>query len=234
MSRCGIDLTSNDPVLLSFLVKYPANSSWTVIEVKGTHYLISPNFQGLATPQAVWQAADNLLFVLNGIMKLKFKSASLVRGTTVAYFDENDQLISATVSRIVPASVSLSAGEIYFQNADAQQPSILDIWRKAQNNDIIEETLQHYSNEHNWFNLYKVFETIRRDTYRLQDQGLLSKDTFDTWTKGRKLDFDESANRERHSSFVYNPKQGVKIAYMSLSEADEFISELFSLWLQSK
>ena len=185
-------------------------------------------------PQEVWQAADNLLFVLNGIMKLKFKSASLERGSTVAYFDENDQIMSRTVSRIITMTSSFSAGETYYQDADIHQPSILEIWQTAQNNEIIEETLQYYSNEHNWFNLYKVFETIRRDTYRLQDQGLLPKGTFDTWTKGRKVDFDESANRERHSSFVYSPTQKVKFVYMSLQEANEFISQLILQWLQTK
>ena len=127
MSRCGIELTSNDPALLSFLVKYPANPSWVVIEVKGTYYLISPSFQGLTAPHEVWQAADNLLFVLNGIMKLKFKYANLVRGSTVAYFDESGQLVSATVSKNIVGRANISAGEPFFQNAEAQNPGILDI-----------------------------------------------------------------------------------------------------------
>lgn len=234
MAQWGVELSSNDPALLSFLVKYPANSLWAIIEVKGTHYLISPNFQGLTNPHDVWQAADNLLFVLNGIIKLKFKSASLVRGSTVAYFDENNQFINATVSKDLIMRANISAGEPYYQDADAQQPSIIDIWHKAQHNAIIEEALQHYSNEQNWFNLYKVFEIIRRDTYRLEEKRIIPRGTFDKWTKGRKVDFDETANRERHASFVYSPKQGVEIVYMSLQEAVEFISELFSLWLQSK
>ena len=163
MSRSGIEITSNDPALLSFLVKYPANPSWSVIEVEGKHFLLSPDFQGLSSPQEVWQAADNLLFVLNGIMKLKFKSTSLERGSTVAYFDENNEIISRTGTRSIPMRVSLSAGESYYQDADAQQTSVIDIWQKAQNNDAVLEALQHYSNQLNWFNLYKVYEVIEHD-----------------------------------------------------------------------
>jgi hypothetical protein len=127
MSRCGIELTSNDPELLSFLVKYPANPSWSVIEVEGNRYLVSQRFQGLPAHD-VWQAADNLLFVLNSIIKLKCKSGNLARGSTVAFFDENDQIVSRTASRSVTARVSLSSGESYYQDADAKQLSILEIW----------------------------------------------------------------------------------------------------------
>src|SRR5437899_98327 len=128
MSRCGIELTSNDPALLSFLVKYPANPFWSVIEVEDKYYLISPNFQHLSSPQEVWQVADNVLFILNSIMKLKFKSASLERGSTIAYFDENDQVIGRTGTRSIPMTSSLSAGESYYQDADVQHPSSIDIW----------------------------------------------------------------------------------------------------------
>jgi hypothetical protein len=230
MSRCGIELTSNDPAFLSFLVKYPAPTSWSVIEVEGKHYLISPSFQSLTAPQGVWQAADNLLFVLNGIMKLKFKSASLLRGSTVAYFDENDQIISATSTRVIPGSVSLSAGESYYQDTDAQQPSIINIWHTAQNNDAVLEALQHYSNQLNWFNLYKVYEVIEHD---------VGTKTLDTWTKGRNDDFTYSANNAhasgfaaRHSTVKFSPSSKRKA--MSLQEGAEFISALLSQWLQTK
>jgi hypothetical protein len=198
MSRCGIELTSNDPALLSFLVKYPASPSWDVIEVEEKHYLISPNFQSLTSPQEVWQAADNLLFVLNGIMKLKFKSAILGRGSTVAYFDENDQLIRATGSRDISTRLSLSGGEPYYQVADAQHPSSIDIWLKAQNSSVVLEALQHYSNQLNWFNLYKVYEVIKKDTTRLERNQTISRGTFDKLAGGRRFDFEESANKERH------------------------------------
>ena len=74
MSRCGIELTSNDPELLSFLVKYLTNSSWSVIEVENKHFLISPNFQGLNSHHRKY-GMQPIIFssVLNGIMKLKFK-----------------------------------------------------------------------------------------------------------------------------------------------------------------
>jgi hypothetical protein len=229
MPKCGIELTSNDPALLSFLVRYPANPSWSVIEVESKHYLISPNFQGLTSPQEIWQAADNLLFVLNGIMKLKFKSVSLERGSTVAYFDENNQIISRTGTRSIPMRVSLSAGESYYQDADAQQTSVIDIWQKAQNNDAVLEALQHYSNQLNWFNLYKVYEVIEHD---------VGKITLDTWSKGRNEDFTYSANNAhasgfaaRHSSVKFSPSSKRKA--MSLQEGAEFISALLSQWLQT-
>jgi hypothetical protein len=201
-----------------------------VIEVEGKHYLISPDFQGLSSPPEIWEAADNLLFVLNGIMKLKFKSANLTRGSTIAYFDEKDQVISRTGTRSIAARVSIRAGEPYYQDADAQHPSSIDIWLKAQKNSAVLEALQHYSNQLNWFNLYKVYEVIEHD---------VGKKTIDSWTKGRNDDFTYSANNAhasglaaRHSLKRYAPSSKRKA--LSLEEATEFISNLLVQWLQTK
>jgi hypothetical protein len=229
-----IALTSNDPALLSYLVGSSKKSTWVVKEVEEIHYLISPHFQGFTTAEEIRQAADDLLFVLNGIMRLKFKNARLEKGSTVAYFDEDGQLLSTTVSRGIACRVCISAGELYFQNEDAKNISSMDIWMKAQNDVAVEEALQHYSNEHNWFNLYKVYEIIEKDTCRSEEKRTIARGTFDNWTKGRKLDFKESANKGRHSSLGYHPRKGLTITYMSLREADEYVTDLFFLWLQSK
>ena len=232
--QCGVEVTSNDPALLSYLAKHPEKSSWFIRADGETYYLVSPNFQGLANAADVWQAADDLLFVLNGIMKLKFKYAQLIRGSTVAYFDPNGQVIRASVSKDVQLRLNVSAGEPSFQSADARNPSSMAVWMKAQNDPLVEEALQHYTNEHNWFNLYKVYELIKKETCRAEEKRTKDRGTLEKWTKGRKLDFEESANRGRHSSLGYQPRPGVTITYMSLQEADDFIIDLLLLWLQAK
>ena len=235
MAQWGVELASNDPALLSFLAKYGKELSWSVVEVEGKYYLLSTNFQGLTSPEDVSQNADNLLFLLNGIVKLKFKYAHLNRAASVVSFDDHGHIIRTTTPRDVPTRINVSAGEPYFQNAEAQHLSSMDIWLRAQNNSTVEEALQYYSNQHNWFNLYKVYETIKKDTTRLEEKRAIPRGSFDKWTRGRKVDFEYSANKARHSSLGYHPpKAGVRIVYMSLQEADEFVMDIFFLWLQSK
>ncbi len=234
MARWGIELTSNDPALLSFLVQYRKEPSWSVVEVGGKYYLLSSSFQGLTSPEEVRQKADDLLFPLNGIMILKFKSVHLDKAGNIIYLDDHNQIIRTTTSRSIPARVSISAGETFYQSTDTQQLSSMDIWLKAQSNPTVWEALQHYANPHNWFNLYKVYEVIKKDTTRLERNRTISRGTFDKLAGGRRFDFEESANKERHSSLGYHPKPGITITYMSLQEAEEFVSGLLLLWLQSK
>jgi hypothetical protein len=234
MAQWGIELTSNDTALLSFLVQYRKEPSWSVVEFGGKYYLLSSSFQGLTSPDEVRQKADNLLFPLNGIMILKFKYAHLDKAGNVIYLDDNGQLIQTTKSINMSGRINVSAGVTYYQSTDAQQLSSMDIWLKAQSNPTVWEALQHYANPHNWFNLYKVYEVIKKDTTRLERNRTISRGTFDKLAGGRRFDFEESANKERHSSLGYHPKPGITITYMSLQEAEEFVRGLLLLWLQSK
>src|SRR6266568_7789566 len=108
MAQWGVELTSNDPALLSFLAKYQKEPSWGVVEVGGRYYLLSSSFQGLTSPEEVRQNADTLLFLLNGIMKLKFKSGHLDKAGNVIYLDDNGQLIHATKSINMSGRVNVS------------------------------------------------------------------------------------------------------------------------------
>src|SRR5205823_12238312 len=79
------------------------------------------------------------------------------------------------------------------------------------------------------------FPTRRSSDLRLENTRKMKRGTFDKlWTGGRWLDFEESANKERHSSLGYQPRQGVTIVYMSLDEAAQFVSDLFFQWLRSE
>ena len=246
MAQWGVDLTSNDPALLSFLAKYRKEPSWSVVQIGGRYYLLSSSFQGLTSPEEVRQMADSLLFLLNGIMILKFKYAHLEKAGDVVYLDDNGQIIRTTTSKSVPIRVHVSAGESYYQSTDVQQLSSMDIWLKAQNSPLVEEALQHYANPHTWFNLVKVFEIIANDAGKSENSGKLSKGTFDKWTQGRdfgknppgrSFDFLQTAHSyhwsglsARHSSVESRRRAGVNP--MSLQEAIEYISR-FAHFLDS-
>ncbi len=247
MPQWGVELTSNDPALLSFLAQYRKEPSWSVVEVEGRYYLLSSSFQGLTKPEEARQAADNLLFLLNGILKLKFKSAHLDKAGKVVYLDNNGQLINTTTSITIPMRANISAGEPYYQSTDAQQLSSMDILLKAQNNPLVEEALLYYANPHMWFNLLKVFEIIADDAGKSENSGKLRKGTFNKWTQGKdfgnkppgkSFDFLQTAHSyhwsgldARHSSVESQKRAGVNP--MFLQEAIDYITDLLMKWLQS-
>src|SRR6266480_6976720 len=110
MAQWGIELTSNDPSLLCFLVQYREEPSWSVVEIGGKYYLLSSSFRGLTSSEEIRQMAYNLLFPLNGIMKLKFMFAHLDEAGNVIYLDDHDRIIHTTTFNNTSARVNVSAG----------------------------------------------------------------------------------------------------------------------------
>jgi hypothetical protein len=236
MAQWGIELTSNDPALLSFLAKYREEPSWSVVEVAGKYYLLSSSFQDLTSLEDVRQNADTLLFLLNGIMKLKFKSGHLDKAGNVVWFDDHSQIIRTTTSKGLALRVNISAGEAFYQSTDAEQLSSMDIWLKVRSNPLVEEALQYYANPYTWHNLEKIFEIISKDTRMLERKGKLPKNTFSNWVRGWGFDFLQTAHSyhwsgldARHSSVESEKKAGV--TPMPLNQAIERITDLLMKWL---
>ena len=110
--------------------------------------------------------------------------------------------MSRTGSRSIPMRVSLSAGESYYQDADAQHPSSIDIWLMAKNNQLVEEALQYYAMPHTWFSLRKICELILRDVKEAEKNNKLQTNTWNTWAHGWVNDFRQTAN-SYHLSGLY-------------------------------
>src|SRR5438105_2716439 len=109
MSQRHVQVFSSDPTLVSYLAHYLQAQSCNIIETDGNFYLrssyfeklpvlptsvnpashsnglgavlvlINPAFAQLSTPMQVEQYIQALLFVLNGIINLKYKSGGLQR-----------------------------------------------------------------------------------------------------------------------------------------------------------
>src|SRR5437868_1656499 len=100
MSQRHVQVFSSDPTLVSYLAHYLRSQSCNVIEEEGTFYLrssyfeqlpvlpnglravlelINPAFATSSPPMQVEQCIQALLFVLNGIIHLKYKSGGLQR-----------------------------------------------------------------------------------------------------------------------------------------------------------
>lgn len=230
MAEWGIELNSNDPALLSYLINNRQEPSWIVKEVEGKCYLISSDFQDLTNAEEVKQRADELLYVLNGIVKFKFIYAHLSRTNNLIYIDDHGNALKTT-NKDITFRANISAGEQYFHNADGQSPSIMETWVAARKYPEVEETMRHYANQTNWFNLFKVYEVIEHD---------VDKATLNKWVQGRAEDFTYSANNARvsgydarHSSAKF-PKASSRRTAMSLPEATEFITNLLIQWLRTK
>ena len=203
-----------------------------VVRETSGYYLLSSEFTSLTDARDVRTRAIAMLPFLNALVKLKISTlAPPLEIDDVFRLDAEGRMIW----EIATATATFSSLESRLQKAAGQPLNFTAIWLPAQKHQAVDEVLHYLANETNWFNLYKAYEVIKKETRRLENSQKMKRGTFDNvWTGGRWLDFEESANKERHSSLVYQPRQGVTIVYMSLDEAAQFVSALFFQWLQTK
>lgn len=217
MSQRHVQVFSSDPTLVSYLAHYLRAQSCNIIETEGKYYLrssyfeklpvlptsmnlaqhsnglgavlilMNPAFATLSTPTQVEQCIQALLFVLNGIINLKYKSSGLtrVRNESPAMIepgvdytvDSSGQRVS-TATRVVPIRVVLSYGHDYFRTADKQKPSIKKIWNLARRNASVARALYHYTKSEDVVELRKVIEEIIDDTYKDTPSHLISAQEY--------------------------------------------------------
>lgn len=260
MLQWHVELTCKDAILLDFLTTSLHEPSSTVIEknserfyvieLDGQHlyrssdlpearmnkhyYWLSADFEQHTSAQDVLMYAQQQAPLLNSILRFKYGiRISFLNVEDVYRVDEQDRLVKET-RLFSPVTGRRVTSQSLLETINAQQPNIAGLWHMAHKYPEVEEVMQHFANQWNWFNLYKAYEVIMKETRRLEEDRKINKSTFDRWTGGRSLDFEQSAHKERHSSRGYHPKRNVKIVYMSLNEATEFVTRLFFQWLQTK
>ena len=244
-----IELTSHYPELLSSLAKSHQKAPYTIIEREGRYYLSFSDSDDLMSVQKAEQSADVLLSNINAMLRLPpFRVTNPLKRTgEVITLDENGRPITKTThSFSTRFGLSPDFTTVDFSN-------FMEIVLKASRLSRIKQALRYYADGSNWFNLYDVYETIKKDCEELTGIGIPSQWTTDTRGRNRLKDFTESANNAFISGYAarhtfaqsYEIEQisadrvklkdsGEEITPMSLSEAREFTESLLVQWLKSR
>ena len=254
MYRWRVQVTSDDPQLLSYLLTSLQESPHRVLEEDKHYYLVSPTFdafENLSTYPALSACADKLIARLNALLRLQFQTRStIVKTNPTVYVDESGLLHLVVMETIgVTDEVRGYTGDNFFQYTaqSRAQLGFLSQWIEEGTSPLVDEALQYYSFPGNWQNLEKIFEIIAKDMGKKEDNRTLPKGTFDKWTQGRvfgkqppgkSFDFLQTAHSyhwsgpdARHSSVESQKRIGVNP--MSLQEAVEYIANLLVKWLQT-
>lgn len=249
MSQWHVELTCREPQVLAFLTTIFQEPSFTVtagatacyyvnpgeeprLTARRTsgYFMLSSEFTSISTATDVQARAKEMLPLLNAIIKLKLGvDTTPIEIDDVFRPDTEGRMIREIASVVAIAYRYPSISQL--QNAHAQSPTFIEIWRAERMYPEVEEAMLHFANQRNWFNLYKVYEVIEHD---------VGKNTINKWMQGQADDFTYSANNARvsglnarHFSAKFQ-KTSVKRTPMSLQQAIEFISSLLLQWLQTK
>jgi hypothetical protein len=256
MLKQHVQVFSSDPTLVSYLAHYLQAQSCNIIEKEGKYYLRSsyfemlptlptsankaqytdglgavlklscPEFNNLLTPMKVEECIRALMFVLNGIIKLKYKDYSGLerRPKSAEVFGHGiDFEIDASGQRVYTAQhdLKMRAGvksDIKFlRSADRQRPSTKKVWNIARKNPAAARALYHYAKSREVVELRKVIEEIVKDTYTGTKKGIIK---FEDWKKQRRLTTNIVLSKmEELWAFLHNPEMSHDQALHSVASS---------------
>lgn len=221
---------SHDSRLLSLMATSLQEKECTITARDGKYYLLSSDFDSLASDFEVRSCAKRLLPLINSIARLKFHKYFKQIEIGDAYrVDSNGQLVRDSAA--VEATGHFYPYESVLRAANMKQPDVAEIWRVIQKYPEVKEAMRFYAKRFDWNNLRKIYEAVRHD---------VTRSTFDTWTQGWNDNFWESANNARLSgedALHCLPGSHVVprgITSMTLNEAAERITDLLMEWISTK
>jgi len=250
MPKRFVEITSDFPELLLALVSAKQDPPYSIVKRESKYYLSFSDSADLRDTEKAKQSADVLLSNINGVLALLHPSRianGLQRTNYIITEDKNGNVVGEG-TREVPTTAALS---IDFASMDFS--SLLEMGEKASRNSRIKEAFHYCGQETSWFNLYDIYECIRKDRKEKKKKAIPSQWTKDSQGKDRLKDFIECANNAFISGYAarHSPadsteinrisdtqvilKQGnVKIDVMTLNQAEEFIKNLMVQWLKDR
>jgi len=249
MPKRLVEITSDFPELLPALVSAKQEPPYSIVKREDKYYLSFFDSADLRDTEKAKQSADVLLSNINGMLTLPpFRVANaLKRANYIITEDENGNVVGEG-SRIIGLRLVVSTD---FTSMDFS--SLLEMGEKASRLSRIKEALRYYGQDKSWFNLYDVYECIRKDIKEAEgeEREIPEHWLMDSHGRNRLEDFTESANNANISGYaarhtyagskaterindkiVRLKENGKEIMTMTLAEAATFIEDLLMRWIK--
>jgi len=225
-----LDVEKSDFDKLSNLLR--SSDEFSLIPENSKYYLTSSRWESLTNHSAVYLEATKPLQDISAIARIHFTRFPLLKPDMIYEVDEEGKrqgrrALSATINVGSSCSVSiqLEGGQDIIRNLEFES------WRKlAEEDEIVKNVFRQITDfEHNWINLFKVYEIVNKDAGKKKIEQWITKDKISQFT--------HTANSQsaigddaRHGVDKHAPPKEP----MSLYEADALIMTLLQKWLQWK
>jgi len=233
-----LDVKKSDFDNLSNLLR--SSDEFSLMAENDKYYLTSSHWESLTKPEDVHSIATKLLQHISAAAMIYFPGFTLLKPDIICEVDEEGKR-----QRWVAGSATLNCDSSSFSiqlegDRDIIPNLEFESWRKlAEEDEIVKDVFRQFTEfEHNWINLYKVYEIVKYEIVK-KDAGKKNKiDRIEQWITKKKISqFTHTANSQsaigddaRHGVDHNDPPKEP----MSLSEADALIMNLLQQWLQWK
>lgn len=231
-----LDVKKSDFENLSNFLR--SSDEFSLMAENDKYYLTSSHWESLTKPEDVHSIATKLFQHISALAMIYFPGFPLLKPDIICEVDEEGKrhrrfALSATISvDSSSCSIQLKGGQDIIRNLEFES------WRKlAEEDEIVKNVFRQFRDfEHNWINLYKVYEILKKDA---GNKNKIDKiDRIKQWIDKDKIrQFTHTANSQsaigddaRHGVDQNDPPKEP----MSLPEAVALIRNLLQKWLQWK
>ena len=223
------DVKKSDFDNLSNLLR--SSDEFSLITDNSKYYLTSSRWESLTNHSAVYWEATKPLRDISAVARIKFTDFPLLKPDMIYEVDEEGKRHGW---RALSATISVDSSSFSIQlEGDQDIIPILEFesWRKlAEEDEIVKNVFRQITDfEHNWINLYKVYEIVEKDAGKKKIEQWIIKDKirqFKHTANSQSAIGDDARHGVDHNDPPKEP--------MSLSEADALIMTLLQKWLQWK
>ena len=224
-----LDVKKSDFDNLSNLLR--SSDEFSLMAENGEYYLTSSRWESLTNVSDVYLEATKPLQDISAIARIHFRRFPLLKPDIICEVDEEGKrqrwVAGSATIRVDSSSFSiqLEGGQDIIRNLEFES------WRKlAEEDEIVKNVFRQITDfEHNWINLYKVYEIVHKDAGKKKIEQWITKDKISQFT--------HTANSQsaigddaRHGVDKHAPPKEP----MSLYEADALIMTMLQKWLQWK
>jgi hypothetical protein len=224
-----LDVKKSDFDNLSNLLR--SSDEFSLMAENGEYYLTSSRWESLTNVSDVYLEATKPLQDISAIARIHFTRFPLLKPDIICEVDEEGKR-QRWVALSAPISVDSSSFSIKLEGGqDIIRNLEFESWMKlAEEDEIVKNVFRQITDfEHNWINLYKVYEIVNKDAGKKKIEQWITKDKISQFT--------HTANSQsaigddaRHGVDKHTPPKEP----MSLYEADALIMTLLQKWLQWK
>lgn len=227
MARTVLVELTGEQIDIDDLISALHTSEWKIIKDADRYYLSSTLLNNISETDLIVSFATEFLDKLNGAANVihsnHFKVG--IGNLRIINADGKTNHIMLCGTGHIRTRSRLRATLTTTADPDPKTiPTTIETWlTKSLNDENITDAL-HYFNEINWYNLYKIYEIIRRDLTqnKLDINEFCSQATIKTFT--------HNANMTRHANKSFEPPK----TEMTLKQGHELINTLFQKWLTTK
>ncbi|MEG4055913.1 MULTISPECIES: hypothetical protein [unclassified Microcoleus] len=159
-----LDVKKSDFDNLSNLLR--SSDELSLMAENGEYYLTSSRWESLTKPSDVLFEATKLLQVISAVAMIQFTDFPRLKPHIIWEVDEEGKrqrwvALSATISVDSSSfSIQLESGQDIIRNLEFES------WRKlAEEDEIVKNVFRQITDfEHNWINLYKVYEIVNKES----------------------------------------------------------------------